>query len=254
MYHLNPFFKHHTLVGVFIGLWVFVFTFFIKPFDGGGANLNSWWLFLSGGFSTITFTSYYTTIIFQDFIYEKLSKWNIILEILILIIFNLLNLIFTYEYYKSPLLNGILNFEQYSLAFLKSAIIFTPILIFARRFILKFIPKKETDLEKEEEKTIIIKGDYKLDFLKILKADLVCISKSQNYIEVFYLENGQLKSKLIRSSLKKVQENLDFLTQVHRSHLINSTHFKSWKNQNTISLTQIEIPISKNYKQNLSSL
>lgn len=252
MYQLNPSFKHHTLVGVFISLWVFIFTFFIKPFDGGGFNLDKWWLYLSSGFSIITFATYYSTIIFQDFIYDKLSKWNIILEILILIIFNLLNLIFTYGYYKSPFLNGVLYFNLYSVAFLKAAIIFTPILIFTRRFILKFIPEMETDLE--EEKTIIIKGEYKLDFLKILKTDLVCISKSQNYIEVFYLENDQLKSKLIRSSLKKVQENLDFLTQVHRSHLINSVHFKSWKNQNTVSLTQIEIPISKNYKQNLSSL
>jgi DNA-binding LytR/AlgR family response regulator len=90
--------------------------------------------------------------------------------------------------------------------------------------------------------------------LKIKNSDLVCVSNSQNYVEIFYIENEELKTKLIRSSLKKVDADFDFLTRVHRSHLINPSHFISWKNQNTISLTQIEIPISKNYKENITSL
>ena len=91
-------------------------------------------------------------------------------------------------------------------------------------------------------------------FLKIRKADLVSISNAQNYVEIFYLENNQLRTKLIRSSLKKVQEDFDFLLQIHRSHLINPLHFKSWRNSNTIILTQIELPVSKNYKASLLTL
>lgn len=79
-------------------------------------------------------------------------------------------------------------------------------------------------------------------------------SNAQNYIEIFYTDNGQLKSKLIRYSLKKIQEDFDFLVQIHRSHLINPSHFKYWKNPNTIFLTQIELPVSKNYKEQLLSL
>ena len=80
---------------------------------------------------------------------------------------------------------------------------------------------------------------------------MVCISNAQNYVEIFYTENGKLHSKIIRSSLKKVQKDFDFLLQVHRSHLINPLHFKSWKNQNTVALTQIDLPVSKNYKESL---
>ncbi len=37
--------------------------------------------------------------------------------------------------------------------------------------------------------------------------------------------------------------------KVHRSHLINPIHFKEWKNSNTVLLTQIEAPVSKNNKK-----
>jgi len=101
---------------------------------------------------------------------------------------------------------------------------------------------------------IIIKEENKLDILKIRKQDLICVSNGQNYVEIFFIDESQLKTKLIRSTLKKVQHDFDFLVQVHRSHLINPAHFKAWKNQDTISLTQIELPVSKNYKERLLSL
>ncbi|WP_423976573.1 LytTR family transcriptional regulator DNA-binding domain-containing protein [Kaistella sp.] len=83
---------------------------------------------------------------------------------------------------------------------------------------------------------------------------MICVSNSQNYVEIFFLVESQIKTKLIRSTLKKIQKDFDFLIQIHRSHLINPTHFKAWKNQETIFLTQIELPVSKNYKEQLLSL
>ncbi|WP_264553165.1 LytTR family transcriptional regulator DNA-binding domain-containing protein [Flavobacterium sp. N2038] len=83
---------------------------------------------------------------------------------------------------------------------------------------------------------------------------MVCISNAQNYVEIFYLENDKLHSKLIRASLKKIHDDFGFLVQIHRSHLINQMHFKSWRNSNTIILTQIELPVSKNYKETLLML
>ena len=150
-------------------------------------------------------------------------------------------------YYKSPILNGGFGFLEFlQVIILKSALISTPIIILARIYSVKLIPI--------QDENIIIKGENKLDILKIKKSDLVCISNSQNYIEIFYTEQNQLKTKLIRSTLKKVQKDFVFLVQIHRSHLINPTHFKAWKNQDTIFLTQIELPVSKNYKEQLLSL
>lgn len=251
MNKLNPSIKHHVWVGLFSGLWIFVFTYVIKPFDSGNAGLEEWWLFLSVGFSLITFLSYFIAVLVQDNMYTQLEKWNIALEISILLLFFLLNHVLSYAYYKSPFLKGIWNFSEFSNALLKSLFLFTPIVLFARWFILRFVPQKVVLVTAPQKDPLLtIKGEYKLDLLKIQQSELICISKSQNYVEVFFLEQGTSKSKLIRSSLKKMQQEHPFLIQVHRSHLINPVHFKSWKSANTLSLTQIEIPVSKNYKNN----
>jgi hypothetical protein len=246
MKNLNPSIKYNLLVGLLISLWVFIFAFIIRPFDDGTVNFQSWVL-MSVGFSLITFLCYGLLTLIQKQVYQKTSKWNISFEIASLIFFNLLNLICGYVYYKSPILNGGYTFfEFFFIISIKITFVLTPIIILARRYLIKIIPIKEA--------VLTIKGENKMDVLKIKKDDLVCISNSQNYVEIFFIQDGQLETKLIRTSLKKLQSDLDFLVQVHRSHLINPSHFMAWKNQNTLSLTQIEIPISKNYKERILSL
>jgi hypothetical protein len=246
MKNINPSIKHHLLVGLLISLWVFIFAFIIRPFDDGTINFQAWVL-ISIGFSLITFICYGVLAVIQKQVYQKKSKWNVSSEIASHIFFNLLNLICVYAYYKSPIMKGGYTFSEFFfIIFIKIAIILTPVIILARRYLIKIIPIKED--------TVTIKGENKLDILKIKKNDLVCITNSQNYVEIFFLQDSQLKTKLIRTSLRKIQSEFDFLIQVHRSHLINPLHFKAWKNQNTISLTQIELPISKNYKENILSL
>ncbi len=246
MKQLNTSIKHNLIVGLLIALWLFVFAFIIKPFDDGTINFKAWFL-ISFGFSMMAFLCYSLLTIIQKSFYERVTKWNVGLEIASVIFFYLVYLFGVYSYYKSPILNGGYNFSEFfSVIFIKVALILTPVIILARRYLIKLIPVKEDFL--------VIKGENKLDVLKIKKSDLVCISNAQNYVEIFYTENGKLTSKLLRSSLKNIQKDFSFLMQIHRSHLINPSHFKSWRNQNTIILTQIELPVSKNYKETLLAL
>ena len=246
MKELNPSIKHHLVVGLLIALWLFAFAFIIKPFDDGTLNFRSWF-FISFGFSVLAFICYGVLAVLQKRIYKNISKWNLGLEIGSILFFFLIYLFGIYTFYKSPILNGGYVFSEFfSIIFIKVALILTPVIILARRYLIKLIPIKDDIL--------IFTGENKLDILKIKKADLVCISNAQNYVEIFYIENDKLNSKIIRSSLKKVQDDFGFLVQIHRSHLINSMHFKSWRNANTIILTQIELPVSKNYKEALLGL
>ncbi|MFV8347976.1 LytTR family transcriptional regulator DNA-binding domain-containing protein [Flavobacterium sp. ZB4P13] len=246
MKKLNPSINHHLLIGIFISIWLFIFAFFIKPFDDGTISFKMW-LLISVGFSLIAFLCYGLLAIIQKSVYQKVSKWNVGFEIVSLIFFHLLFLVSTYIYYKSPVLNGGYDFFEFlRIIILKSALISTPIILLARGYTIKLIPIKE--------EYVTIRGENKFDVLKIRKRDLVCVSNSQNYIEIFFIEESHLKTKLIRSTLKKVRHDFDFLVQVHRSHLINPSHFKAWKNRDTLSLTQIELPVSKNYKEHLLSL
>ncbi|HEU0125760.1 LytTR family DNA-binding domain-containing protein [Flavobacterium sp.] len=246
MNKLNPSIKHHLIIASFISLWLFVFAFIIKPFDDGTINFQSW-LLISIGFSGMAFLCYAILAFLQKKIYDSIQKWNLKLELSSLLFYYFIYLMGIYAYYKSPILNGGYSFGQFfTIIFIKVALIVTPVIILARTYLIKLIPIKEDIL--------VIKGENRLDVLKINKADLVCISNAQNYVEIFYIENEKLQSKLIRSSLKKVQDDFGFLMQIHRSHLINPTHFKSWRNSNTIVLTQIELPVSKNYKEVLLAL
>lgn len=241
MKELNPSIKHHLVVGLLIALWIFAFAFIIKPFDDGTLNFRSWF-FISFGFSILAFLCYSVLAILQNKIYKKILKWNLSLEIGSIVFFFLIYLFGIYAFYKSPILKGGYTFSEFfSIIFIKIALILTPVIILARRYLIKLIPVKDDILT--------FTGENKLDILKIKKADLVCISNAQNYVEIFYLENEKLHSKLIRSSLKKILDDFTFLTQIHRSHLINASHFKSWRNSNTVILTQIELPVSKNYKE-----
>lgn len=246
MKKINASLNHHLLIGIFISFWFFIFAYFIKPFDDGTINSRQW-ILISIGFSLIAFLCYGLIAVIQKSFYQKVLKWNIFFEIIIILLFHLLFLVMTYFYYKSPILNGGFDFLEFlQVIILKSALISTPIIVLARIYSVKLIPI--------QDENIVIRGENKLDILKISKKDLVCISNSQNYIEIFYTEQNQLKTKLIRSTLKKVQKDFDFLIQIHRSHLINPTHFIAWKNQDTIFLTQIELPVTKNYKERLLSL
>jgi len=243
---LNPSIKHHAIIGALIGAWGFLFAFFARPFEHGTMDLEKW-IYVSLGFSFLAFLSYLAISFFQKYVFEKKNKWNITLEISTYLLFYLLYTLSSFIYYKSPIIEGFYDFPEFLVKIIVNrGLIITPLILIARRYSIQLIPMVED--------FITIKGENKLDILKIKRSELVCISNSQNYVEIFFLENDTLRSKLIRSSLKKMQADFKFLLQVHRSHLINPIHFKSWKNASVISLTQIELPVSKNYKSQLLSL
>jgi len=243
---INTNLKHHIVIGILFAIWSFLFGFFVRPFEHGTMDLMVW-VRVSTGFSMAGLISYFIASVYQNITYYKLSKWNNLLEIGVYFVFFSTYTLLTYRFYKGNIIRGNYEFLKFFTdIILIIALIVTPILYLARRYAIKLIPQKE--------EFITFKGENKMDFLKIKKNELICVSNSQNYVEIFFLENEHLKTKLIRSSLKNVQYEFDFLIQVHRSHLINPSHFKSWIDSNTIQLTQVELPVSKSYKNRILSL
>ncbi len=245
MNKLNPSLKYHLLVGVFISFWGAIFAFLARPFDTG-ISLTGW-IRIALGFNLVTFLAYLCISIIQKYVYEKTKKWSYVFELATLLLYHILFTLGTFAFYKSSILNGDYSFYQFNVNItLRLALITLPVITIVRVYLIKLLPIKEDILT--------IKGENKLDILKVKKTELICISNAQNYVEIFYLQGETLHSKLIRSSLKSLQKEFDFLLQIHRSHLINPFHFKSWKNQNTISLTEMELPVSKSYKEQVLSL
>ncbi|MEL6250947.1 MAG: LytTR family DNA-binding domain-containing protein [Bacteroidota bacterium] len=72
---------------------------------------------------------------------------------------------------------------------------------------------QQVHFQTENEKEVL---SVKLDHLLFLKSE-------SNYVAIFYLYNGQLKKRLIRNSLKKLEQELKHpsLIRVHRSYMLN---------------------------------
>lgn len=114
-------------------------------------------------------------------------------------------------------------------------------------------PDKETSVNQvhfqaENEKEVL---SIKLDHLLFLKSE-------SNYVAIFYLYNGQLKKRLIRNSLKKLEQELKppTLIRVHRSYMLNILNAVSViRNPKSYQVflekaEEYPIPVSPTYMEN----
>ena len=71
--------------------------------------------------------------------------------------------------------------------------------------------------------------------------NLLFIQAASNYVEVHYLENGNLKKKLIRNTLSKIEQQLPFdnLKKCHRSYLANLNLIEKFNSSNLNLISDI---------------
>jgi len=241
---LNISFKHHLLVALILAVWLVLFLVIIAPFDAAELSFSIR-LMIMPIYGLISFVGYIILVPLQNWLLKKLVQWTLILEVLLIVLYNTLVLVGSYFYYKSSIVNGDFSFSKFTLEVYYPIFLFLlPILIFSRWYLNKKAIQKKSN-------TIILTGENKLDVLQINLSDLVCISSADNYVEVSYLVKNELNKKLLRITLKNMHPQVPSLVKVHRSYLINSSHFKDWKNASTIYLTQTEVPVSKKYKKDV---
>ncbi len=239
---LNTSYKFHFLIAFAISLWLVVFLVLIAPFDI--AELPFWIrVEILPLYGLISFIGYSLLIPVQHWVYKTLRKWNLLLEIGFIVVFNALTFFGSYLYYKSSIINGEYSFTKFALE------VYTPILIILLFILILSRWFVNTKMPNKEHPKIILTGDNKRDFLQIHLEHLISISSADNYVEIHYLKEHSIHKKLLRNTLKNIHDQEPALLKVHRSHLINPHHFKEWKNTNTIIVHEIEVPVSKNYKQ-----
>ncbi|MFK7814680.1 MAG: LytTR family transcriptional regulator DNA-binding domain-containing protein [Maribacter sp.] len=237
---LNTSYNHHLLVAFVISFWLVLFLVLIAPFDVAELSFSIR-LQILPFYGVIFFVAYMILVPIQNWIFKKLGRWTLFLEILIIILFTCIGLMGSYLYYTTDIINGNYSFSKYTLeVYYPIFLILLPILLFSRWYLNKKAIHQISD-------KVILTGENKLDVLQIRLSDLVCISSADNYVEVSHIIKNELHKKLLRITLKNMHPQVPSLLQVHRSHLINPQHFKEWKNSNTLLLTQIEVPISKSY-------
>ena len=86
-------------------------------------------------------------------------------------------------------------------------------------------------------------------------SDIAAIRSADNYVEIIYLENDTLKSKLLRNTLKNIEQQLkpypNFIRS-HRTSIVNAQYIsKLYRDGNNYSLIingfNEQIPVSRQY-------
>lgn len=245
--NLNTSYRHHLMVAFTIAIWLYLFLVLIAPFDTSDLSFSIR-LQILPPYGFISFVGYMILVLPQNWFFKKYGKWHLPLEIAFIVLFNVMVLFGSYAYYKTGIINGTYDFAKFTFqVYYPIFFIMLPIVLFLRWR----LNKKVTD---QAPNKIVLQGVNRLDVLHIRLKDLVCISSADNYVEVSYLENDMLRKKLLRTTLKEIHPQEPSLLKVHRSHLINTAHFKAWKNSNTLLLTQMDVPISKTYKKSILAL
>ncbi len=107
-------------------------------------------------------------------------------------------------------------------------------------------------VEEDKSDTVDITGDSR-ESLTVLPSDILFIESVANYLNIWYFQDGDLRQKRVRNTLKSVEDILSgypFLLHCHRAFLVNTrfiTHVDGNSAGCQIHLFSIErtIPVSK---------
>ncbi|MCH2192941.1 LytTR family transcriptional regulator DNA-binding domain-containing protein [Kordia sp.] len=245
------------LIGFFIGLWLFLFLYFVEPFDMYQLRPNER-TFASLGYSVVGVLTYSLLIPVQYLLYNIRKSWSWLHESAMILSLLILSGITSYLFFKFVLLPNEPNTYKFGF-FFSQRVIPTMFLVLPVMIFLRWMMGDKTVVETKtetKESTIVIKGENKAEVLHIKESELVFIESANNYVRVFYLLDGKLKSELFRNKISVLQKEFPFLLKTHRSFLIHPIHFLEWKRESSQTILilkpeTIEIPVSKTYKKTL---
>lgn len=116
---------------------------------------------------------------------------------------------------------------------------------------------KHVKVDKEDDfnRTIEIPSENNTESLTLRINDIALIKSADNYVEIVFKEGDQLKKKLIRNTLKNVEQQLKFHSNFIRCHriCIVNTHYIEKLNRKfnnhwlTIKGSPEQIPVSRQY-------
>ncbi|PLX12688.1 MAG: hypothetical protein C0597_12725 [Marinilabiliales bacterium] len=269
-YPFNDDLKYNSKLIFFISIGVLAFLYLFQPLD---VNLmdSKEKLYVVLGLAAITFLSLSLNLLILPSLIPSIfikRIWNIKKEIL----WNLWILttisVGYYLYYK---LLGIFHIDfKVVLGLIVIAIIpITGLIIVNRNRMLRSnlklvegINKKLKDNKTIEEKLVHFVSDYAKDNLSIKVSSIVLIKAANNYIEVFWKEGKEMKSQMIRTSLKKAEELIKdhkFVFKCHRSYMVNINFIDKIEGgiqgyKLFFENLNFSIPVSKNFAYKLKEL
>tara|TARA_A100000171_G_scaffold51774_1_gene67230 strand:+ start:7241 stop:8035 length:795 start_codon:yes stop_codon:yes gene_type:complete len=251
----DPLLKHHLLIALGLAIWIFLFLTLTEPLDtnelDGLEKLTYLPLYGLAGAS-----AYLLILPLQTFLFQKNKKsWTLWSELLFFSLMFLFGLLLSRTIYLYVVVPGAQNpytlYYFFTSIYLPAIATIFPILAIGRWAFGRYFEKKL------EDQKIEIEGEGTYEGLRLQLNDLVSVKADDNYIEVSFLNNGNLKKQLIRNKLSNVETTIPELFRTHRSYLINPNHFQQFKMDsgklNLLLSSEIIVPVSKTYAEKVKT-
>ncbi|MCD4682453.1 MAG: LytTR family transcriptional regulator [Bacteroidales bacterium] len=269
-YPFNNDLRHNTKIIFFISIGVFVFLFLFQPLQIDELATRDKY-FLVFGLGAITFLSLSLNLLILPSLFPRIlngSSWNVKKEILwdIWILFTVS--VGYFLYYKAL---GIMEFG-FSMIVTLILIAIVPIsvlIVLNRNRLLRSHLKSanELNIKLKENKSIPDKlvhfvSDYQKDNISIKVSLILFIRSANNYIELFWKENQDVKSQMVRLSLTKAEDILKddkFIFKCHRSYMVNINYIDKIEGSSQgyrlyFEKVDFPVPVSKIYVHKLKEL
>lgn len=149
---------------------------------------------------------------------------------------------------------GIQLFIQPLSIFIKKEMVLQKHLENAKHLNMVLFKYRNGPLKVKKEPILLLDSNDKQESLQLIANDLDFIQVTDNYVEIYYSENGALKKTLLRNTLKSINdavEDVDYIFQCHRSYVINLRKVVSINGNSRGYRINIEnysndIPVSRN--------
>lgn len=259
--------RRFLVKSVLIGAFIFLFLSFFQPF-----NIHLWrhpykylFLFIFGCITTLSMILHHYVMywIFPGFYKEE--KWTVLRQIIDELILMLLIAVVNFSF-LAYLAKDNINISYFIYMFLAVLSIgFFPItadVLLKYRFAIgRYQGFDRTTNETQTSQVIEIVAENEKDVLKIPSDQLYFISSADNYCEVVFNEEQQIRRALIRSSLTRLEAQVKntSLKKCHRSFIVNTDHVdKVSGNAQGYKLhlrgIQELIPVARNYASLVETL
>lgn len=251
-----------------ISLGIFLFILFFNPFGLNNPNLNNQ-LLVTLGLGGIIFFMMSLFYIVLPLIFPRLLKPDVSREEpqyiigFIVWIINSVAFAFYLRYIGRISLSFYMVFKAVVVClapFIVYWIIQTRIILKQQIIILKHKMGRMQDALSGQityllQRKTVIESENKSESIELMLSDIIYIRSADNYIELVYNENGELKRRLLRNTLKNIEKQLsqypDFL-RCHRTTLVNTNYIERlYRSYSGVLIKikgyDIEIPVSRQY-------
>lgn len=226
-----------------VGLFVALFLLYLRPF-GIDEYVDEGKMWVLWGYGFVTFLA----ILFNMLVLPKLipsifneEKWKVYSEIgfnlFHIIVIWLGNIVFSLSTYAGDQQIRLIHFFESLLTTISIGVfpITVSILIIQNHLIKKYQDTTDelnrkihsgTDQESEDDNgpQVSFSSESAKETLNLNLQNLLLVKSIDNYVEIYTEDGEQVETRILRSSLKKIEDTVDnwpFIFRCHRTYLVN---------------------------------